>query len=133
MPFTRVSVKHGTLPEAKKIIARCVHEAMVAAIGIPDDDFFQLISEYGPDDFHFDHHFLGVERSEDLMIVHITMRRGRSDAMKRALFGKIAENLNSKAGVRPQDVFIYLSENDYSDWSVGNGIMSMAITQQRSS
>ncbi|MHB1281391.1 MAG: tautomerase family protein [Acidithiobacillus sp.] len=75
--------------------------------------------------------FLGVDRSDDLVVVQITMRRGRSDAMKRDLYDKIAENLNTSVGVRPQDVFIYLTENDFSDWSVGNGQMSMAIVQQR--
>jgi hypothetical protein len=28
-------------------------------------------------------------------------------------------------------VFVYLAENDFSDWSVGDGRMSMEITMQR--
>lgn len=132
MPFTRVSVKQGTTPEQKQAIAHSVHRAMVDSIGIPQDDFFQLISEYKPEDFFFDSNFLGVERSNDLIVVQITLRRGRSDAMKQGLFAGITENLKKHVGVRPQDVFIYLSENDFSDWSVGNGQMSMGIVQQRS-
>ena len=104
---------------------------MVDSLGIPQDDFFQLFYEYGPGDFFFDRRFLGIARSDNLVVVQITMRRGRSDAMKRELYRKIAENLNTSMGIRPQDVFIYLTENDFSDWSVGNGQMSMAIVQQR--
>jgi hypothetical protein len=46
-------------------------------------------------------------------------------------YAKIAGNLQGSAGIHPEDVFIYLSENDFSDWSVGNGQMSMEIVQQR--
>ncbi len=132
MPFTRVAVKRGTSSGQKEAIAHGVHQAMVDSLGIPQDDFFQLFSEYGPSDFFFDRHFLGIDRSDELVVVQITMRRGRSDAMKGNLYAKIAGNLNASAGVRPQDIFIYLTENDFSDWSVGNGQMSMAIVQQRS-
>lgn len=131
MPFTRVAVKEGTSPEQKQAIAHGIHQAMVDSLGIPQDDFFQLLSEYGPDDFFFDRRFLGIDRSDDLVVIQITMRRGRSDAMKRDLYARTTENLKTRAGIRSQDVFIYITENDFSDWSVGNGQMSMAIVQQR--
>jgi hypothetical protein len=50
--------------------------------------------------------------------------------MKRALCAAIARNLEA-AAVSPKDVFIFMHENDYSDWSVGNGVFAMAIAQQR--
>ena len=131
MPFTRVAVKQGMSSEKKKAIAQGVHRAMVNSIGIPQDDYFQLISEYNQSDFFFDHNFFDINRSDDLVVVQISMRRGRSDAMKQDLYAGIASNLGNDAGIRPQDIFIYLSENDFSDWSVGNGQMSMIIAQQR--
>jgi phenylpyruvate tautomerase PptA (4-oxalocrotonate tautomerase family) len=130
VPFTRVSIPTGTSAKSKQAIAESVHRGMVQAIGIPEDDFFQLLSEYHLGDFFFDRQFLGVSRSEALIVVHITLRRGRSDAMKRDLYAQITANLKGTAGVRAEDVFIYLSENDFSDWSVGAGKMSMAIVQQ---
>lgn len=133
MPFTRVAIPAGTSTIDKAAIARGVHQAMVEAIGIPADDFFQLLSEYQPDDFHFDAGFLGVARSDRMVVVQITMRRGRSDAMKCDLYARIAENLEKAASIRPQDVFIYLIENDFSDWSVGGGRMSMEIAVHRGS
>src|SRR3546814_13747387 len=103
---------------------------MVAAIGIPEDDFFQLLSEYQPGDFLFDRGFRGVQRSDSLVIVQITLRRGRSDAMKRDLYARIAANLGQAAGIRPQAVFVYLGENDFSDWSVGGGRLSLECAMQ---
>jgi phenylpyruvate tautomerase PptA (4-oxalocrotonate tautomerase family) len=131
MPFTRVAIPAGTSPAHKVAIARGVHEAMVAAIGIPEHDFFQLLSEYQPGDFHFDRGFLGMQRSDALVVVQVTLRRGRSDAMKRDLYARIAANLGQAAGIGPQDVFVYLSENDFSDWSMGDGRMSMEVAMQR--
>mgnify|MGYP006214926905 CR=1 FL=1 len=69
--------------------------------------------------------------SPDLPPVEITLRRGRSDAMKRALYEAIACNLQSAAGVNPADVFIFMHENDYSDWSVGEGRLAMGLVQNR--
>jgi phenylpyruvate tautomerase PptA (4-oxalocrotonate tautomerase family) len=126
-----VSIPAGTSATKKQAIAESVHRGLVQAIGIPEDDFFQLLSEYLPGDFFFDRQFLGIDRSDALIVVHITLRRGRSDAMKRDLFAQITTNLKDSAGVRAEDVFIYLNENDFSDWSVGAGKMSMAIVQQR--
>jgi hypothetical protein len=39
--------------------------------------------------------------------------------------------LQERVGVSLRDVFIFMHENDYSDWSVGNGKFEMAIEQQR--
>lgn len=133
MPFTHVYVKQGTPVEKKKSIAEGVHQALVESILMPQDDFFQMVSEYSESDFFFDRHFLGIDRSDDLVVIQTTLRRGRSDAMKKALYAGIAANHESKAGIRPQDVFIYLSENDFSDWSVGNGQMSMSLALQKGS
>lgn len=131
MPFTRVAIPADTPAGLKPIIARAIHEAMVEEISIPEDDFFQLLSEYQPGDFLYDRAFLGLQRSDQLIVVQVTLRRGRSDAMKRGLYARIAANLGQVAGVRPQDVFVYLSENDFSDWSVGGGRMSMEIALQK--
>lgn len=90
-----------------------------------------MVSEYEPGNFFYSRSFNSISRSDELIVVEITMRRGRSDAMKRALCAGITDNLQERAGVSPRDVFIFMHENDYSDWSVGNGKFAMAIEQQR--
>jgi len=130
MPFTRIMVQKQMTRMQKEHIAMGVHNAMVESLKIPRDDFFQLITEYRPEDFFFDKSFLGISRSDNLIVIQITMRRGRSDAMKEELYAKIANNLSREEKIRPEDIFIYLTENDFSDWSVGKGKMSMKIIQQ---
>lgn len=53
--------------------------------------------------------------------------------MKRALYASIASNLYERAEVAPQDVYIFMHENDYSDWSTGEGQFAMNIAQNPSS
>ncbi|THF53922.1 tautomerase family protein [Allorhizobium terrae] len=131
MPFVRTALPQGTDPAHKQKIVQGIHDALVESIGMPQDELFNLVSEYHEGDFFFSRTFNGIARSDKLIVVEITMRRGRSDAMKRALYAAIGQNLETQAGVSPKDVFIFMHENDYSDWSVGNGVFAMAIAQQR--
>ncbi len=131
MPFVRTAVPYGTEPTRKRTIVQGIHDALVEGIEMPKDELFNLVTEYRDGEFFFDRSFNGITRSGNLIVVEITMRRGRSDAMKRALYAAITRNLEANAAVSPKDVFIFMHENDYSDWSVGNGVFAMAIAQQR--
>ncbi len=131
MPFVRTALPSGTTPARKHNIVQGIHDALVEGIGMPKDELFNLVTEYRDGEFFFDRSFNGIARSENLIVVEITMRRGRSDAMKRALYAAIARNLEMNAAVSPKDIFIFMHENDYSDWSVGNGVFAMNIAQQR--
>jgi phenylpyruvate tautomerase PptA (4-oxalocrotonate tautomerase family) len=130
MPFIRTSVHHSTSPEHRKGIVEGIHQALVDSIGMPEDELFNLVNGYDAQHFFFSRSFNGMARSEQPVVVEITMRRGRSDAMKRALYAAIAGNLKANAGVAADDVFIFMHENDYSDWSVGGGAFAMALVQQ---
>ena len=129
MPFIRTAVRQGTDASHKQLIVESIHNALVQAIGMPEDELFNLVSEYNASDFLYSRTFNGVARSDHL-VVEITMRRGRSDAMKKALYAEIAANLGKRAGISSKDVFIFTHENDYSDWSVGNGQFAMVLAQQ---
>ncbi len=131
MPFVRTEVPKGTGALRKQQIVQGIHDALVEGIGMPKDELFNRVSDYEAGDFFYDRSFNGIARSDSLIVVEITMRRGRSDAMKRDLYAAIVRNLQGRAGVAPRDVFIFMHENDYSDWSVGNGVFAMALAQQR--
>ena len=133
MPFIRTAVKKGTSQERKAAIVEGIHQALVDGIGMPQDELFNLVTEYEPTDFFYSRSFNGIARSSDLVTIEITMRRGRSDAMKKSLYANIAANLQKNADVSPRDVYIFMHENDYSDWSAGNGQFAMTLVQQRGS
>lgn len=130
MPFIRTSVHHGTSATDRSAIVQGIHQALIEAIGMPQDELFNMVSSYQPDDFFFSKTFNGYARTDRPVVIEITMRRGRSDAMKRELYRLIAQKLHNEAQVDPSDIFIFIHENDYSDWSVGGGNLAMAIAQQ---
>jgi phenylpyruvate tautomerase PptA (4-oxalocrotonate tautomerase family) len=130
MPFIRTNIPHGTPAAERDAIVQGIHDALVDSIGMPADELFNMVAEYLPGQFACSGSFNGVSRSERVVVVEVTLRRGRSDAMKRALYAAIARNLEAMAHVAPADVFIFMHENDYSDWSVGHGRFAMALVQQ---
>ena len=121
MPFVRLHLPHDTPEPAVQAIADGVHEAMVATIGVPPGDRFQVVHLHPPGRLIADPTYLGVARSNRPVFVQIAVHRGRSADKKRALYRRIADTLHERAGVRPEDVLVVLTENDSADWSFGNG------------
>jgi phenylpyruvate tautomerase PptA (4-oxalocrotonate tautomerase family) len=63
----------------------------------------------------------GIARTDDLVIIQITVSNTRTVEKKQALYRRIAERLTDNAGLRPDDVFISLVEVLPADWSFGHG------------
>jgi phenylpyruvate tautomerase PptA (4-oxalocrotonate tautomerase family) len=51
MPFVRTAVRQGTDASQKQLIVESIHNALVQAIGMPEDELFNLVSEYNASDF----------------------------------------------------------------------------------
>jgi 4-oxalocrotonate tautomerase len=121
MPFVRIALRQGTLPEYRKALADGVHRAMVEAIAIPPDDRFQVITEHPPEALIYDPQYLSVHRSDRIVFVQITLSSGRKPQQKRKLYKRMAEILAESPGLLPQDLLINLVETSWENWSFGNG------------
>jgi 4-oxalocrotonate tautomerase len=121
MPFVRIDLREGTSPAYRRAVADAVHQALVETMGVPAEDRFQIISEHPPEGLIYDPTYLGIERSDAVVFVQITLSAGRKPAQKRALYAQITESLTRHAGVRPQDIMINLVEVAWENWSFGNG------------
>ena len=96
MPFVRIDLRKGKDAAFREEISRVVHEALIS-VGVPKDDRFQVISEHEPPNFVFDPSYLGVQRSEELVMVQITWNEGRTLYQKKALYKAIADGLAGEA------------------------------------
>ena len=121
MPFVRISLKGRRSEKERQSIGDCVHRAMVKAIGVPEGDRFQVITEHGAD-LVYDPDYLNIHRTDGIVMIRITLALGRTLEKKKALFKNIAEFLAAEHDVRPEDVFINLVETSMENWSFGNGI-----------
>lgn len=122
MPLVRIELRRGKPGEYRRTLAEQVYEALRDAIRIPDDDKFVVVSEHDPDNLVFDRNYLGIQRSDDFVLVQIVLRKGRSVEAKQALYQRITERLHESLGIRPSDVLVSLLENDAPDWSFGDGV-----------
>ena len=82
----------------------------------------KTIDEYDADNFSYDPSYLGIARSDDLVIVQLTVSNTRTVAQKKALYRAIVAHLTDDPGLRPQDVFINLVEVKAENWSFGDGL-----------
>jgi 4-oxalocrotonate tautomerase len=125
MPLVRIDLRKGKDATYHEEISRIVHEALVS-VGVPKDDRFQLTSEHEPPNLVFDPTYLGIRRTEDLVMIQITWNEGRTLEQKKALYKAIADGLGGRLGLRREDVFINLVEVKKENWSFGNGIAQYA-------
>jgi hypothetical protein len=67
-----ISLREGKSEPYRKALADGVHQAMVEAIEIPPEDRFQITTEHLANDLIYDPTYLGVQRSDDIVMVQIT-------------------------------------------------------------
>src|SRR5258705_12806354 len=116
MPLVRVSLVKGKTPEYRRKVGDAIHRALVETIDVPPLDRFQILTEHEPGDLVYDPGFLGIARTNDIVIVQITISIGRTLAQKRALLRRIAEHV-AALGVRREDAWINLVEAAKENWS----------------
>jgi len=121
MPLVRISLRAGKSEEYKKALADGVHQALVEGAGAPVQDRFQIIAEHPAGGLIYDPTYLGIQRTDDIVMVQITLSTGRKLAQKRKLIKRMAEILAEKPGLRPQDLMVSLVEVAWENWSFGNG------------
>jgi len=121
MPLVQISLREGKSAAYRREIGDSVHRAMVETINVPALDRFQVITEHSQDSLIYDPTYLGIQRTDEVIFVQITLNAGRSTEQKRALYSRMTELLSNSPGVRPQDVLISLVEVARENWSFGNG------------
>jgi phenylpyruvate tautomerase PptA (4-oxalocrotonate tautomerase family) len=125
MPLVRIDLRKGKDVAYRQKIGRVVYEALVS-VGVPKDDRFQVIGEYTAENFLFAPDYLGIHRSDDLVMIQITWNEGRTVEQKKALYKAIVDGLAAAAGIRPEDVLVNLVEVKKENWSFGNGVATYA-------
>lgn len=122
MPLVRISLLRGRPSEDVRAIADGIHSALVETYAVPEEDRFQIIDQRAPGEIIYSRSYLGIERTDGIVIVHVTASNWRDTAQKQAFYRAVVDKLAAAPGVRPEDVQIVISPNDKPDWSFGNGI-----------
>jgi phenylpyruvate tautomerase PptA (4-oxalocrotonate tautomerase family) len=121
MPFVKIYLRKGKSPEYLHELSDAVHQALVAQANVPADDLFQVIHQLDPGCMVAHPTYGGVNRSDDLIIIQITLNVGRTLEIKKSLYADIAARLGKAIDVRPDDVMVSLVEVAKENWSFGGG------------
>jgi phenylpyruvate tautomerase PptA (4-oxalocrotonate tautomerase family) len=121
MPLARIDLAQGKGAEYRRIVGEVIYEAMTATMKVPKDDRFQIFAEHEIGDLVIDPTYLGIQRTNECIIVQVTLNEGRTVDQKRAFYKTIADGLHERLGLRREDVFINLVEVKKENWSFGNG------------
>ena len=121
MPLVKIYLRKGKSPEYLRSVSDAVHQALVATANVPPDDRFHIIQQLDPDRLIAHPSYGGVNRSDDLLIVEITLNVGRTVEVKKSLYAAIVSRLGTGADVRPDDVVVSLVEVAKENWSFGGG------------
>ena len=120
MPLVRIDVNAGRSPEELGDLSRGIHDAILAEYGIPERDYFHILTEHPAGQIVAQDAGLGFSRTADVVMIQIFTQGGRSQEAKQSLFAAVADRLG-QLGIAVENVFIGYVENTAGDWSFGFG------------
>jgi 4-oxalocrotonate tautomerase len=126
MPLVKVWLREPVDDVRTGSILDGIHAALVSEANVPSDDRFQVVERLSESTMIAHPSYGGVERSEQIVFVEITLNRGRSVEVKKRLYAAIARNLEQAPGIRSDDLLISLVEVEKENWSFGKGIATYA-------
>ena len=126
MPFVRIDLSKKHPEGFAQQVGEIVYEVMTAYINVPKDDKFQVITKHDSQELIAPKSYLGIEYSEGIIFIQVTLNEGRTTELKKKFYKAICEGLVEKLKVRPQDIVINLIEVNKENWSFGNGEMQYA-------
>src|ERR687898_1970217 len=115
MPLVRIEIVKGRSLEERQQLFQAVHDALVEAFRIPDDDRTQRIVEHDPDNFE-----IPPGSSDRYTLIEITAFPGRSAEAKRNLYRALVQRLGEIA-IDPMDVSVVILEPRLESWGVRGG------------
>ena len=126
MPFVRIDLNKKYPDGVAQQVGDIIFQAMREHINVPEDDKFQVITKHDTNELVIPKSYLGIEYSEGIIFIQVTLNEGRTTEMKQQFYKAINEALVAKLKLRPQDIVINLVEVNKENWSFGNGAMQYA-------
>ena len=121
MPLIRIDVVEGRRsPEELRLLADTVQEVVLDVFAAPPGDRYQVITEHRPGQLICEDTGLGIERTDDLVVLQV-FQQGRSDDQKRALYAGLCRRLGEVTALAPGDLVVSVVGNTRADWSFGLG------------
>jgi phenylpyruvate tautomerase PptA (4-oxalocrotonate tautomerase family) len=127
MPVAKIHVLEGQYDEARLgKVSKAVQEALMSTLGVPPDDFFQIIHVLPRSQFCHTPSFLGLKYSDGLIVLEVTFISGRPKEKRLGLLKALNEGVVAATGISPDDLMITLYEVPGENISFGRGLAQRA-------
>jgi len=131
MPIVKMHVLEGRYDERRLTnVSKAIQEALISILKIPSDDFFQIIHELPRNRFLHTPSFVGMQYSDDFLVLEVAFISGRPKETRLALLKELNQRIAAGAGISPDDVMIRLSEGPGENVSFGQGLAQRAFVSQ---
>jgi hypothetical protein len=120
MPLVRFDLIEGRDEKSVTRLLDAAHDAVVRALGVPPRDRYQVVHQHPAHELIVQDTGLGIQRSKNVVLITITSV-DRGDALKKALYKALSEELEARCDIKPNDLMISLTTDTKSDWSLGFG------------
>jgi phenylpyruvate tautomerase PptA (4-oxalocrotonate tautomerase family) len=122
MPLAKIHVVEGRYDEARIAkVSGAIQAALINTLHVPPEDFYQLIFELPKNRFLHTPSFLGLNYTDDLIILDVTFIQGRPKETRLALLKDINRRVAAAAAVSPDDIMITIHEVPGENISFGQG------------
>lgn len=86
----RIDVNQGRSPEQLRALSRGIHDAILAEYGVPERDYFHILTEHPAGQIFAEDACLGFERTPEVVMVQIFTQGGRGQEAKQSMFAAVA-------------------------------------------
>jgi phenylpyruvate tautomerase PptA (4-oxalocrotonate tautomerase family) len=127
MPIAKIHVLEGQYDEARLgKVSSAVQNGLISALGIPPEDFFQIFHVLPRNQYLHTLSFLGLNYSDDLIVLEITFISGRPSEKRLGLLKALNDAVVAAAGISPDDLMIAFYEVPGDNISFGRGLAQRA-------
>ena len=127
MPVAKFHVLEGRYDGARLgRISKAVQDGLMSELGVPAEDFFQIFNVLSRKQFLHTPSFLGLNYSDDLILLELSFIAGRSEEKRLALLKTLNDCVAAAAEIVPDDLLITLYEVPGENISFGRGLAQRA-------
>jgi phenylpyruvate tautomerase PptA (4-oxalocrotonate tautomerase family) len=127
MPLAKIHIKDGQYDDKRlNQVSKAIQDALISVLGVPPEDFYQIIHVLPRNQFRHTPSFLGLKYSDDLIVLEVTFLSGRPKEKRLELIKALNTNVVASAGISPDDLFVVLIEVPGENVSFGQGVAQRA-------
>lgn len=113
MAQIKIFARRQTIERHRTALSEAIHKAVMQALAYPAEKRFHRFIGLEAEDFLYQ-----GDRSENYLIVEISMFEGRSREAKKALIRGIFAEVTEATGIAAQDVEITIFETPRENWGI---------------